>query len=198
MDRRNRFGKLKVLLVMSMVLACLSMFYVNVGIAATAEPTSTPVTTKGFEVNYRDAVYNMKQTSPLNEEMEEEYVDPLTGNLIVSRTDLHLPGINGLDLNLTRYHTTTNEYLGEIKTNNPNFEYVYMASCKNYNCEKHKGKVGWKEYYYDNAIDTPEKFQVRIYDWLTEVEADGMVGSLIEQEDEAILKAEEEALENGG
>lgn len=54
-------------------------------------------------INSKDALALQNQTGRTNfigDNIGEEYIDPLTGNLIVTETDLVLPGVDGLDLNL--------------------------------------------------------------------------------------------------
>lgn len=59
-------------------------------------------------INSKDTFALKNQTGRTNyigDNLGEEYVDPLTGNLIVTETDLSLPGVDGLDLNLSRYYS---------------------------------------------------------------------------------------------
>ena len=59
-------------------------------------------------INNHDAFALKNQTGKTNfigDNIGSEYVDPLSGNLIVTETDLVLPGVDGLDLNLSRYYS---------------------------------------------------------------------------------------------
>ena len=56
-------------------------------------------------INSKDSNALKNQTGRMNyigDELGAEYIDPLTGNLVVTETDLVLPGVDGLDLNLSR------------------------------------------------------------------------------------------------
>lgn len=60
------------------------------------------------KINSKDSFALQNQTGRTNfigDNIGEEYIDPMTGNLIVTETDLSLPGIDGLDLNLSRYYS---------------------------------------------------------------------------------------------
>jgi len=57
-------------------------------------------------INSKDSFALQNQTGRTNfigDNIGEEYIDPMTGNLVVTETDLVLPGVDGLDLNLSRY-----------------------------------------------------------------------------------------------
>ena len=59
-------------------------------------------------INSKDSFSLQNQTgrtSFVGDNIGTEYVDPLTGNLIVTETDLVLPGVDGLDLKLQRYYS---------------------------------------------------------------------------------------------
>ncbi len=59
-------------------------------------------------INGKDAFALQNQTgrtSFIGDNIGEEYIDPLTGNLIVTETDLVLPGVDGFDLKLSRYYS---------------------------------------------------------------------------------------------
>ena len=59
-------------------------------------------------INTKDSFALQNQTgrtSFVGDNIGSEYIDPLTGNLIVTETDLVLPGVDGLDLKLQRYYS---------------------------------------------------------------------------------------------
>jgi len=59
-------------------------------------------------INSKDSYALQNQigrTNYIGDNIGEEYIDPLTGNLVVTETDLVLPGVDGLDLNLSRYYS---------------------------------------------------------------------------------------------
>ena len=59
-------------------------------------------------MNSKDSFALQNQTGRTNfigDNIGQEYIDPMTGNLIVTETDLILPGVDGLDLNLSRYYS---------------------------------------------------------------------------------------------
>ncbi len=59
-------------------------------------------------INSRDAFALQNQTGRtgfIGDNIGEEYIDPLTGNLVVTETDLVLPGIDGFDFTLSRYYS---------------------------------------------------------------------------------------------
>lgn len=59
-------------------------------------------------INFKDSYALQNQTGRTNyvgDNIGEEYVDPLTGNLIVTENDLTLPGVDGFDLKLERYYS---------------------------------------------------------------------------------------------
>lgn len=59
-------------------------------------------------INFKDSYSLQNQTgrtSYVGDNIGEEYVDPLTGNLIVTENDLTLPGVDGFGLKLERYYS---------------------------------------------------------------------------------------------
>ena len=59
-------------------------------------------------INSKDSFALQNQTGRTNyigDNIGEEYIDPMTGNLIVNETDLVLPGVDGHDLELSRYYS---------------------------------------------------------------------------------------------
>ena len=60
------------------------------------------------KINAKDAFALQNQTGRttfIGDNIGEEYIDPLTGNLVVTETDLVLPGVDGFDLKLSRYYS---------------------------------------------------------------------------------------------
>ena len=59
-------------------------------------------------INSKDSFALQNQTGRTNyigDNIGDEYIDPMTGNLIVTETDLVLPGVDGHDLKLSRYYS---------------------------------------------------------------------------------------------
>lgn len=94
------------------VVAIGSMCFSNIDTKAVeTQPTGDVI--RGIAL--RDAFYDMKEVSPM--EATTDDVDPLTGNLIITRNDISLPGINGLNFSLDRFYSPTNVYMGEDNIN---------------------------------------------------------------------------------
>ncbi|MBP3360063.1 MAG: RHS repeat protein, partial [Clostridia bacterium] len=76
--------------------------------AAGNSSVSSDVSYRISNINSKDSFALQNQTGRTNfigDNIGEEYIDPMTGNLIVTETDLVLPGVDGLDLNLSRYYS---------------------------------------------------------------------------------------------
>ena len=77
--------------------------------------TSRSSSSNSFDASYRIANINGKdalslqnqtgRTNYIGDNMGDEYIDPMTGNLVVTETDLVLPGVDGFDLRLSRYYS---------------------------------------------------------------------------------------------
>jgi hypothetical protein len=75
---------------------------------------------KAFYSNYvyPKAAYKSGINSPFNsKDSGKEDISAATGDLTISTTDLYLKGINGLDLNLTRYYSSTQANMYEPYAN---------------------------------------------------------------------------------
>ncbi len=60
-------------------------------------------------INGKDSYALQNQTGRttfVGDNLGTEYIDPLTGNLIITETDLVLPGVDGLDLRIERYYSS--------------------------------------------------------------------------------------------
>lgn len=87
----------------------------EIAIVQTENNQNARTVTTSFDTSYRIGNINAKdsfalqnqigKTHFIGDNIGEEYVDPMTGNLIVTETDLILPGIDGLDLKLQRYYS---------------------------------------------------------------------------------------------
>ncbi len=80
------------------------------GVMTTSSTTIAPFDSayRISNINAKDALSLQNQTGRTNfigDNIGKEYIDPMTGNLIVTETDLVLPGVDGLDLNLSRYYS---------------------------------------------------------------------------------------------
>lgn len=74
----------------------------------TAATTPSDTQNRLQNINTKDSFALQNQTgrtSFVGDNIGSEYIDPLTGNLIVTETDLVLPGVDGLDLKLQRYYS---------------------------------------------------------------------------------------------
>jgi len=74
------------------------------------------------KINSKDSFALQNQslrTGFVGDNIGSEYIDPLTGNLIITETDLVLPGVDGLDLNLQRYYSLAE---AELYTKTSNLE----------------------------------------------------------------------------
>lgn len=96
-------------------------------------------------INGRDSFALQNQTGRygfVGDNIGAEYIDPMTGNLIVTETDLVLPGVDGLDLRLERYYSLAEAELytktSGIKMNGKNFSMpqgTYVVTESVYNKE---------------------------------------------------------------
>lgn len=74
--------------------------------AAATTPSDTQNRLQNINTKDSFALQNQTgRTSFVGDNIGTEYIDPLTGNLIVTETDLVLPGVDGLDLKLQRYYS---------------------------------------------------------------------------------------------
>ena len=79
--------------------------------------------------SYRESQYRMQTISPMEAGVGDAYVDPITGENIVKRNDMYLPGINRLDFNLERFYTDRNPYVGQVQFITWGEEYKYTQIC---------------------------------------------------------------------
>ncbi|WHH58413.1 RHS repeat-associated core domain-containing protein [Petroclostridium sp. X23] len=81
---------------------------------------------------YRNAAYQKGIAPPFEQNNDiEEHIDPLTGDLQIKQTDLHLPGKNGLDLDITRFYSSSQSNTFETCVNrapNTNSKSGYYVS----------------------------------------------------------------------
>lgn len=76
--------------------------------SARSSATASDSANRLKNINSKDSFALQNQTgrtSFVGDNIGTEYVDPLTGNLIVTETDLVLPGVDGLNLRLERYYS---------------------------------------------------------------------------------------------
>lgn len=67
------------------------------------------------DIYYSEAVYKKGINPPINiQNANEETISPATGNLEVTKTDISLKGINGLDFSLTRYYNLNESNLYDV------------------------------------------------------------------------------------
>ena len=77
-------------------------------LSGNSSSTSVDAAHRISTINSKDAFALQNQTGRTNfigDNIGEEYIDPMTGNLVVTETDLVLPGIDGFDLELSRYYS---------------------------------------------------------------------------------------------
>lgn len=86
-----------------------------------------------YATTYKDIFYDKVSGSPLEAEAEEG-VDTATGHLLLSRTDLSLPGIGGMDFELSRYYNSNDANIGY-----PTVEAVEQLNTKTFNVEFDNG-----------------------------------------------------------
>ena len=86
----------------------------NVLSTSLAETTDSRSTFSSYQsyrmntMNSRDSFSIQNQLAKINsfgDNIGTEYIDPMSGNLTVTETDLVLPGRDGFDLNLSRYYS---------------------------------------------------------------------------------------------
>lgn len=86
-----------------------------------------------YATTYKDIFYDKVSGSPLEAEAEEG-VDPSTGHLLLSRTDLYLPGTGDMDFELCRYYNSNDANIGY-----PTVEAVEQLNTKTFNVEFDNG-----------------------------------------------------------
>lgn len=86
-----------------------------------------------YATTYKDIFYDKVSGSPLEAEAEEG-VDPATGHLLLSRTDLSLSGTGGMDFELSRYYNSNDANIGY-----PTVEAVEQLNTKTFNVEFDNG-----------------------------------------------------------
>ncbi|BES63691.1 hypothetical protein SANA_01300 [Gottschalkiaceae bacterium SANA] len=104
----NRFISISIICI-SMLLACSSMGFSDT-LAENLNNLQTPRAMYNTELS--NSYYQSNQTS--------EYVDPQSGELVITQTDYVLPGRNGLDLEIKRMYKSSvaNGNIPSIKTTN--------------------------------------------------------------------------------
>ena len=114
-------------------------------------------------INSKDSFALQNQTGRTNfigDNIGEEYIDPLTGNLIVTETDLVLPGIDGFDLKLSRYYSLAQAELytktAGISTDSKYYilpEGWYVVTENIYNTETYETSTYYYAYSTQEAAD---------------------------------------------
>ena len=118
------------------LLKCAGFF--ALGLGAVISGNHAKAVTRSFQTvkeqaymeNYNTLVYDMVNTSPLEVE-EVDGVEPTSGHLKVTRTDLSLDGMNGMDLTLGRFYDSNDagvgrlsvESVGSLDVNTHNIEF---------------------------------------------------------------------------